>query len=65
MSAIRISEAVLDHPVNKNMTVGRQSDEEPNGVKNREALLTAVAKSRVWVEDLVADRTTIAEIAKR
>jgi DNA invertase Pin-like site-specific DNA recombinase len=28
-------------------------------------LLAAIAKSRYWLEDLIADRTTIAEVAKR
>ena len=44
---------------------GSQAGDNPAGIKNREALLTAIAKARVWAEGLVADRATISEIAKR
>jgi site-specific DNA recombinase len=44
---------------------GSQASDDPSGGKTREALLTAIAKARVWVEELVADRTTILDIAKR
>ncbi|HTF42574.1 MAG TPA: recombinase family protein [Terriglobales bacterium] len=44
---------------------GSQAGNNPTGIKNREAPLTAIARARVWVDDLIADRTTISDIAKR
>ena len=58
-------DVVVVYKVDRLTRSGSQPSDDPAGIKNREALLTAIARAGGWVEDLVADRTTISEIAKR
>jgi site-specific DNA recombinase len=55
----------LTGTVSAKLVMHSPSSRQAASAEERDALLTAIAKARVWVDDLVEGRASFAEIAKR